>query len=590
MIKGVKLTTPNNNDMFSLRNVKHTDTGSFGLLFDVVRHEAAEVRPGGFRDFQDRSRDRLSAYDADRGSFVAERQRKDRYLPVDKPVSPEDRRLPVESVPREDVSAHEPMQNQPAEDETPPSETKVSDQPDGYDVQDGLAGENDNQQVATDEDTSVPSGDDSSETGSDGDNEDESVFQGLPEQMMLNALADQLGSALVREQVSGAGGTNHEAGDQTVDPQKQGQDTQVIKAAVRQISPADESSRNVQKGETVSIAPKNEASQDEVKLSLAGEGQTDDDGPVFTEGKEKSGDTALPKKVVVLPVPEPSQGTVQKTNIDDSGRIVLPDDFNESSRMDKDNLKRTAQAAKQSSPLPAEPVTVAPQFDTSRFGQSNANSEHKSNNGRFDISGQGNVKISAEKPANIQDVLGVEKAADSIDMQQNVDRVVKAARAIVNRGASTIQLRLEPPDLGNLRIEIKHGANGLSLQLQATNHRAHQLLQQSSGELRAALEAQGFQTNRIDVQLRLDLRNDQASQQDQGRFDHQNDQGFHEQFQQSHDQQSHRDDDGVDYNKFSVATDSMTEATESFSEPAEPVGSAQGKWQEMKFGKLDLKV
>lgn len=548
--------------MFSLRNVKHTDSGSFGLLFDVVRHEAAEVRPGGFRDFQDRSRDRLSAYDADRGSFVAERQRKDRYLPVDKPVSPEDRRLPVESVPREDVSAHEPMQNQPAEDETPPSETKVSDQPDGCDVQDGLAGENDNQQVATDEDTSVPSGDDSSGTGSDSDNEDESVFQGLPEQMMLNALADQLGSALVREQVSGAGGTNQEASDQTVDPQKQGQDTQVIKAAVRQISSADESSRNVQKGETVSIAPKNEASQDEVKLSLAGEGQMDDDGPVSTEGKERSENTALPKKVVVLSVPEPSQGTDQKTNI------------------------------KQSSPLPAEPVTVAPQSDTSRFGQSNANSEHKSNNGQFDILGQGNVKISAEKPANIQNVLGVEKAADSIDMQQNVDRVVKAARAIVNRGASTIQLRLEPPDLGNLRIEIKHGANGLSLQLQATNHRAHQLLQQSSGELRAALEAQGFQTNRIDVQLRLDLRNDQASQQgqDQGRFDHQNDQGFHEQFQQSHDQQSHRDDDGADSNNFSVATDSMTEAAESLSEPAEPVGSAQGKWQEMKFGKLDLKV
>ena len=105
--------------MFSLRNVKHTDTGSFGLLFDVVRHEAAEVRPGGFRDFQDRSRDRLSAYDADRRSFVAERQRKDRYLSVDKPVSPEDRRLPVESVLREDVSAHEPMQNQPAEKHLP---------------------------------------------------------------------------------------------------------------------------------------------------------------------------------------------------------------------------------------------------------------------------------------------------------------------------------------------------------------------------------------------------------------------------------------------------------------------------------------
>jgi flagellar hook-length control protein FliK len=107
------------------------------------------------------------------------------------------------------------------------------------------------------------------------------------------------------------------------------------------------------------------------------------------------------------------------------------------------------------------------------------------------------------------------RTSDAADRQENVDRIVRAARTALTRGASRIQIRLEPPELGTLRIEIKQSSNGLNMQLQATNLKAQQVLQQTSNELRAALEAQGLQPRQIDVQLRLDLRDDPAPNQQQ---------------------------------------------------------------------------
>ena len=136
---------------------------------------------------------------------------------------------------------------------------------------------------------------------------------------------------------------------------------------------------------------------------------------------------------------------------------------------------------------------------------------------------------------NITITLQLTAGNNPVDMTQNMDQIVKAARTTIQRKTSMIQLRLEPPELGLLRIEIKQGATGLNLQLQATSHRAHQLLQQHSSELRTALEPQALQANQIDVQLRLDLRNDSSPSQNQPQehTDGQNDPSYQDQFQQS---------------------------------------------------------
>lgn len=107
---------------------------------------------------------------------------------------------------------------------------------------------------------------------------------------------------------------------------------------------------------------------------------------------------------------------------------------------------------------------------------------------------------------------GTAVPASAMEMQENMEQVVKSVQVTQAQGGSRVQLRLDPPELGMLRIEMRQTENGLMLQMQASTPKAQQMLQQNSGELRAALESQGFANTQIEVQLRLDLRNDSAFQ------------------------------------------------------------------------------
>jgi hypothetical protein len=175
--------------------------------------------------------------------------------------------------------------------------------------------------------------------------------------------------------------------------------------------------------------------------------------------------------------------------------------------------------------------------------------------------------------------------ASQVNMQGNVDRVVKAAKAVVNRGSSTIQLRLNPPELGTLRIEMKHDGSGLTMHLQTTNARTQQLLQQNAGELHAALEASGIQTNKIDIQLRLDLQNDDnssgqgesnyhASGQDNSGQSHfsENEQGYY--------------GGGGEQSEYSYSPELLSHQEEVSSVELAGVG----QWRELEFGSVDIQV
>jgi len=163
-----------------------------------------------------------------------------------------------------------------------------------------------------------------------------------------------------------------------------------------------------------------------------------------------------------------------------------------------------------------EPVKNDQAFSGQEFG---GRSRHEKGSLEQILSHQGQGEAETKvgqvtRGGNIS-VMNTGEGTNPADMQENVDRVVKAARASINNGSARIQIRLEPPELGYLRVELKQGGGGLHLQIQATNAKAQQLLQQNSGYLQAALESHGIQTRQIDIQLRLDLNNDQAPEQSQ---------------------------------------------------------------------------
>ncbi len=180
-------------------------------------------------------------------------------------------------------------------------------------------------------------------------------------------------------------------------------------------------------------------------------------------------------------------------------------------------------------------------------------------------------------------------AAGETPAQANLDRVVKAAQTAIRGGSSSVQLRLDPPELGLLRVEIRHSASGLHLQMQATSTEAHQMLQKSSHELRAALEMQGLGAAKIEIQLRLDLRNESSEQGSS------NGQSYPQSGQQDGQSQSFQSpfsqDFGSEYRQGGY--DSGLESTESETGEAAFSGAIAGRgdgWQETQFYRLDVQV
>jgi flagellar hook-length control protein FliK len=112
-----------------------------------------------------------------------------------------------------------------------------------------------------------------------------------------------------------------------------------------------------------------------------------------------------------------------------------------------------------------------------------------------------------------------------IDPSRFIGRVAKAFQTAQDRGG-TLQLRLSPPELGALRIELNVKDGVMSASLQAENANARRLLLDHLPALRDRLAEQNIRVDRFDVDVRREGNGGQTdargSQQQQ--FQHQPDQ------------------------------------------------------------------
>jgi flagellar hook-length control protein FliK len=112
-----------------------------------------------------------------------------------------------------------------------------------------------------------------------------------------------------------------------------------------------------------------------------------------------------------------------------------------------------------------------------------------------------------------------------IDPSRFIGRVAKAFQTAQDRGG-TLQLRLSPPELGALRIELNVKDGVMSASLQTENANARRLLLDHLPALRDRLAEQNIRVDRFDVDVRREGAGGQTdargSQQQQ--FQHQPDQ------------------------------------------------------------------
>jgi flagellar hook-length control protein FliK len=107
-----------------------------------------------------------------------------------------------------------------------------------------------------------------------------------------------------------------------------------------------------------------------------------------------------------------------------------------------------------------------------------------------------------------------------------VSRVAKAVQTANDRGGP-LQLRLSPPELGSLKIQLTVKDGGLSASLEADNSNARKLLLDHLPALRDRLADQNIRVDRFDV----DVKQENSGGQTNSRGSNQN--SYQQQEQQS---------------------------------------------------------
>lgn len=111
-----------------------------------------------------------------------------------------------------------------------------------------------------------------------------------------------------------------------------------------------------------------------------------------------------------------------------------------------------------------------------------------------------------------------------VDPARFIGRVAKAFQTANERGG-TLQLRLSPPELGSLRLELTVKDGVMSASLQTENANARRLLLEHLPDLRDRLAQQNIRVDRFDVDVRRDGSGSQADARgSQQQFQHQPDQ------------------------------------------------------------------
>jgi flagellar hook-length control protein FliK len=101
--------------------------------------------------------------------------------------------------------------------------------------------------------------------------------------------------------------------------------------------------------------------------------------------------------------------------------------------------------------------------------------------------------------------------AENAEWRANLERIVRVVRSRVSAQRAQTTLRLEPPELGRLRLHLDLRGEALALRVDTTTALAHRLLLEDADKLRQGLEVAGVHLERLEI--RPPLPNAEVSEQ-----------------------------------------------------------------------------
>lgn len=118
--------------------------------------------------------------------------------------------------------------------------------------------------------------------------------------------------------------------------------------------------------------------------------------------------------------------------------------------------------------------------------------------------GRGRSSSPAARTAgpSLQNARAAVSSSVNLNESGSVNELADIVRTSMGSRRSVMMMRLDPPELGKLRIDIQMQDQALTLRFQAQTVAGYDALQARLGELRSALEQHGIQLNQVEVEFR----------------------------------------------------------------------------------------
>ncbi len=94
---------------------------------------------------------------------------------------------------------------------------------------------------------------------------------------------------------------------------------------------------------------------------------------------------------------------------------------------------------------------------------------------------------------------GQPQPAESARQHEQIERMVRVIRASISARRAHTVMRLDPPELGSLRLEMDLRDGALALRVDTSTRLAHRLLSQQLDRLREGLEVAGIRLERVEI-------------------------------------------------------------------------------------------
>lgn len=115
-----------------------------------------------------------------------------------------------------------------------------------------------------------------------------------------------------------------------------------------------------------------------------------------------------------------------------------------------------------------------------------------------------------------QEAVSLKAPLDASQVEQLVERIVGSVRQSQSTGQQ-LKIRLSPPELGTLQIEVSLKNGQYTAKLEVQNNQTQKVINDNIAQLREALAKSGVAIDRIDVHINTDSSEDQRSSQSDAR-------------------------------------------------------------------------